>query len=52
MVQSFYLWMAKHEHLKQMELEYRNLGLDTTNLEEEIREIENDNNTQNIEEEW
>lgn len=35
-----YLWMAKHEHLKQMEVEYRELGLNTQDLENEIEQME------------
>lgn len=37
-VQSFYIWMAKHEHLKQMEIEYQKLGLDTESLTEDFEE--------------
>lgn len=43
MVQSFYLWMAKHEHLMDKKLEYKKLNLDTTNLDYELENMENDN---------
>lgn len=47
MVQGLYIWMAKHEHLMQMKLEYRKLGLDPEGINEEIQEL----NDQNIESE-
>ena len=41
MVQSFYLWMAKHEHLMDKKIEYKKLELDTTNLDYDLQNIEN-----------
>lgn len=40
MVQSFYLWMAKHEHLMDKKIEYKKMGLDTADLENEEYELE------------
>lgn len=40
MVQSFYLWMAKHEHLMDKKIEYKKMGLDTSNLENEEFNLE------------
>lgn len=42
-VQSFYLWMAKHEHLMDKKIEYKKLELDSSNLESEEFELENQN---------
>lgn len=39
MVQSFYLWMAKHEHLMDKKIEYKKLGLNSDSLDEEISEL-------------
>lgn len=41
LVQSLYIWMAKHEHILQMKLEYKKLGLNTEGLDEELELIEN-----------
>jgi hypothetical protein len=41
MVQGLYIWMAKHEHLLQMELEYKNRGLDTSSIDNEIDNLQN-----------
>lgn len=41
MVQSFYLWMAKHEHLMDKKLEYKQNGLNDIKLDEEIDMLEN-----------
>lgn len=42
MVQSFYLWMAKHEHIMDKKLEYKKMGLDYSEeeiiLDEEFKE--------------
>ena len=43
MVQSFYLWMAKHEHIMDKKLEYKKLDLDNTNLDYELDSLENQN---------
>ena len=43
MVQSFYLWMAKHEHIMDKKIEYQKNKLDTSNLENEEFELENQN---------
>lgn len=40
-VRSFYLWMAKHEHLMDKKIEYKKLGLDSTNLDYDLENIEN-----------
>ena len=42
-VQSFYLWMAKHEHLMDKKIEYKKLNLDSSILESEEYELENQN---------
>lgn len=42
MVQSFYLWMAKHEHIMDKKLEYKKLGLDADNLDYEKEMLENE----------
>jgi hypothetical protein len=42
-VQGLYIWMAKHEHLLQMELEYKNKSLDTTSIDNEIEDLKNQN---------
>ena len=40
-LQCFYIWMCKHEHLMDKKIEYRKLGLDTSDLDTEIEELEN-----------
>jgi predicted PolB exonuclease-like 3'-5' exonuclease len=35
LVQNFYIWMAKNEHIMDKKLEYKKLGLDSLNLDEE-----------------
>ena len=35
LVQNFYIWMAKNEHIMDKKLEYKKLGLDSSNLEDE-----------------
>ena len=42
-VQSFYLWMAKHEHLMDKKIEYQKNKLDSSCLESEEFELENQN---------
>ena len=40
-LQCFYIWMCKHEHLMDKKIEYRRLGLDTSDIDTEIEELEN-----------
>ena len=40
-IQCFYLWMCKHEHLMDKKIEYKKLGLDTSDIDIEIENIEN-----------
>ena len=40
-LQCFYIWMCKHEHLMDKKIEYRKLGLDTSDIDAEIEELEN-----------
>ena len=40
-LQCFYIWMCKHEHLMDKKIEYRKLGLDTSDIDTEIEELEN-----------
>lgn len=42
-VQSFYLWMAKHEHLMDKKIEYKKFELDSSCIESEEYELENQN---------
>ena len=42
-VQSFYLWMAKHEHIMDKKIEYKKLNLDSNDLDYELENIENEN---------
>lgn len=42
-IQAIYLWMCKHEHLMDKKLEFKKLGLDTSDLDSELSEIENEN---------
>ena len=42
-LQAMYLWLCKHEHLMDKKIEYKKLGLDTSNLENEEYELENQN---------
>ena len=42
-VQSFYLWMAKHEHLMDKKIEYQKNKLDSSCFESEEFELENQN---------
>jgi hypothetical protein len=39
-LQCFYIWMCKHEHLMDKKIEYKKLGLDTSDLDEEIMNLE------------
>lgn len=40
MVQSFYIWLCKHEHLMDKKIEYRKLELDTSALDVEMENLE------------
>ena len=40
-LQCFYIWMCKHEHLMDKKIEYQKLGLDVSNLDCELDELEN-----------
>ena len=42
-IRSFYLWMAKHEHIMDKKIEYKKMGLDTTSLDYELETLENEN---------
>ena len=42
-LQCFYLWLCKHEHLMDKKIEYKKLGLDTSDLDMEITDLENQN---------
>jgi hypothetical protein len=35
LVQNFYIWMAKNEHIMDKKIEYKKLGLDCSSLDEE-----------------
>ena len=40
-LQCFYLWLCKHEHLMDRKIEYKKLGLDTSDIDTEMEELEN-----------
>ena len=40
-LQCFYIWMCKHEHLMDKKIEYKKLGLDTSDIDTEMEELEN-----------
>ena len=42
-LQCFYLWLCKHEHLMDRKIEYKKLGLDTSDIDTKIEELENEN---------
>ena len=42
-LQCFYLWLCKHEHLMDKKIEYKKLGLDTSDIHTEMEELENEN---------
>ena len=42
-ISAMYLWMAKHEHLMDKKIEYKKLGLESDNIDEELMEIESEN---------
>ena len=43
LIQGLYINMAKHEHLMDKKIEYKKLGLDTSDIDTEIEELENEN---------
>ena len=42
-LQCFYLWLCKHEHLMDRKIEYKKLGLDASDIDTEMEELENEN---------
>lgn len=40
-LQCFYIWLCKHEHLMDKKIEYKKLGLDDSELDVELMELEN-----------
>lgn len=42
-IQALYLNMAKHEHLMDKKIEYKKLRLDSSAIDEEVFEVENEN---------
>jgi hypothetical protein len=40
LVQNFYIWMAKNEHIMDKKLEYKKMGLDNSMLEDEEHSLE------------
>lgn len=42
MLQCFYIWLVKHEHLMDKKIEYKKLGLDSDMIDEELSEIESE----------
>ena len=40
-LQGIYLWMCKHEHLMDKKIEYKKLNLDTSDLDDEITDLRN-----------
>ena len=40
MLQCFYIWLCKHEHLMDKKIEYKKLGLESDMIDEELSEIE------------
>lgn len=40
-LQCFYIWLCKHEHLMDKKIEYKKLGIDTEEVDEELMELEN-----------
>lgn len=39
-IQCFYIWLVKHEHLMDKKIEYKKLGLETSQIDEEIEVLE------------
>ena len=48
-LQCFYIWLCKHEHLMDKKIEYKKLGLDTCEIDEELSELESMNFDEEIE---
>ena len=42
-IQGLYINMAKHEHLMDKKIEYKKLGLDSENVDDELMELESEN---------
>jgi len=42
LLQCFYIWLCKHEHLMDKKIEYKKLGLDDSSIDEELEELESD----------
>ena len=42
-LQCFYIWLCKHEHMMDKKIELTKLGLDTSELDYEITELESEN---------
>ena len=49
-LQCFYIWMCKHEHLMDKKIEYKKMGIDTSNLDCELDELEVTDITEEISE--
>lgn len=41
-ISAMYIWMAKHEHIMDKKIEYKKLGLETDDIDEELMEIESE----------
>ena len=41
LLQTFYIWMCKHEHLIDKQIEYRKIELDSSHLNMELSRLEN-----------
>ena len=50
-LQCFYIWMCKHEHLMDKQIEMKKLELDTSRVESELEELENVDVTEFLNEE-
>ena len=44
----FYIWMAKHEHLMDKKIEYKKLELDSSSIDVQILDLENEDFTNDI----
>lgn len=42
MLQCFYIWLVKHEHLMDKKIEYKKLRLESDMIDEELSEIESE----------
>ena len=45
-LQCYYIWMCKHEHVMDRKIKYKKLGLNSDNLDSELIELENQNITE------